>query len=433
MARIVFVQPRGELDAYGFLRMPLMGPLSLGTILKEHGHEVSVLVEGDHRALSRDGELHPSLREADVVGLSAMTPTAPRAYEIADAVHARAPGARVIIGGPHVTFLPEEALEHADVVVRGEAEPVITEALDSSGGIVQGRPVEDLDTLPIPDLGLLGRWAAKVRFMPVSTSRGCPYNCTFCSVTRMFGRRYRFRSVQAVIEEVERRVREGHRRLFFCDDNFAADRGRVIAIMEELMRRQVPVSWYAQVRAEVGLDRELVGLMARSGCGLVYVGLESANPRTLEAYNKRQSVEEMAASIQAFHEAGIGVCGMFVVGSDEDDAESLERTLRFSLQHGLEYAQFALLIPLPGTPLLEELKRKNRLVERDWRLYDGTHVVFRPLHFTCLELQKHVLSLWERFYKASTVVRRMIWRYLYRKWLRLNRSYMASLAAETAR
>jgi radical SAM superfamily enzyme YgiQ (UPF0313 family) len=231
--------------------------------------------------------------------------------------------------------------------------------------------------------------------MPVMTSRGCPHKCRFCSVTAMFGRRYRFRSPQSVIEELKWLQ---PRRVFFYDDDFCANRQRTRELLEQMLRQDVTPPWTAQVRADVARDRELVALMHRARCRRVYVGYESISPTTLAAMGKHQSVEDIVESVRVFHEHGIGVHGMFMFGSDEDDAESVQATLAFARRHEIDTVQFMALTPLPGTPVFDSLSEENRLFERDWSFYDGHHVVFLPRRLTPLALQQAICAAQERFY-----------------------------------
>jgi len=227
MAKVAFVEPRGSFNAYGYFRLPLMGSLMLGTILKETGHEVLIVRDNIRSVYDKGREkLHEKLLKADVVAISVMTSTASRAYQIADAIRKAAPKIKIIMGGPHVTYMSEEALEHSDLVVKGEGEEIILDAVNdrSLTGIVQGPAVKDLNEYPIPDFSIMSDQDKQPRATPISTSRGCPYDCVFCTVSNTFGRKYRFRDPDLVLEEIKKRVSEGHRNFFFYDDNFAANR-----------------------------------------------------------------------------------------------------------------------------------------------------------------------------------------------------------------
>ena len=367
-----------------------------------------------------------ALRKADLVGISAITSTAPRAYAIADDL--RAPwGARPFSGGTHPTALPEEALGHAPWVVRGEGEralEALVAALESRrGGGTRALPPSrtcpgDATTdssattrslrsspwndLPEPDWRLVrgadpsGRCRGGTA--PVQSSRGCPFACSFCAVTGIFGRSLRFRDVDAVVETVRPYARRRDV-VFFYDDNFAADRERTAALCEALIRARIPhFEWSAQVRADVARDPELLSLMRRSGAHTFYVGLESAAPATLQAMNKRQSLAEMRAHLTRIRSIGIRVHGMFVLGLDTDNADSVARTVQFAVDERLSSAQFLILIPLPGTQVYDALAREGRLLHQDWSQYDGHHVVFEPRKFSPHALQLAQLAAHARFY-----------------------------------
>jgi anaerobic magnesium-protoporphyrin IX monomethyl ester cyclase len=409
MASLALIEPRAPgYHVYSFAALPRLGLPALGTILTGLGHRVRIYCQGLSRLRLRD------VLEADLVGISTTTSTAPEAYRIADLC--RAHGKPVLIGGVHATFRPAEALEHADCCIVGEAESVIGEVVEQmlAGTQPQGVPsacfrlpdlsmrngdlcrVVDLDSLPFPDLGLIQGWRPG-SITPMMTSRGCPFDCTFCAVAPMFGRRYRFRSTDLVLEELRRRET---RTVFFYDDNFAADRRRTKEILEGMMRLPRPVRWMAQVRADVAEDRELVSLMKASRCDRLFIGYESISPETLQSYNKHLDPEQVLESVRVLHEHNIKVHGMFVLGADADDESSIRRTVRFALQHALDSVQFLILTPLPGTRQFELLERAKRIFVRDWSLYDGHHVVYQPLKMTAAALQQEASKAHKRFYSA---------------------------------
>jgi len=419
--RIVLIEPKSsERHVFSRWKLPRLGLVILATQLKRAGYDVKLFIE----------EVSPvdfdALFSADLVCVSTITATAPRAYEFAWA--ARRAGIPVLMGGPHVTFLTDEALQYCDYVLRGEADDVIVDlvrAIESGQGLdafpslsrcvgerVVHNPARttcvDVESLPVPDLSLIQRQKQRRptdEIVPVQTSRGCPFNCTFCSVTRMFGREYRFRSTESVMAEL--RPHKG-RYVFFYDDNFTANRARAKELLRAMIRENLGIRWSAQVRCDVAADPELLDLMARSGCYYVYVGLESVSPEALENFNKRQTVEQMEYAIRALHERGIRIHGMFIFGGDHDTSETFRRTVRFARAHQIESVQFMILVPLPGTPLLAQLEQEGRLLSRDWSLYDAHHVVFRPKNMSTLTLQVETLRAFCRFYTLWPAVRRLL-------------------------
>jgi anaerobic magnesium-protoporphyrin IX monomethyl ester cyclase len=387
--KVVFIEPRSSrTNVYSMLHMPLLGPVYLGTILKNRGHQVEIYNEDmlmpDYAKL-----------EADLVGISILTSTASRGYEIAK----KFPREKVIIGGVHASLLPQEASQHARQVVVGEAEEVITGIAEGSikDPIVYAKPIQDLDSLPQPDFSLIKGYKLASALVPISTSRGCPFDCSFCSVTKMFGRKFRFRSAENVVEEL--RLRNA-KQIFFCDDNFTAYPKRTRDLMELMLKNKIR-SWACQVRCDVAKSKDMLGLMARSGCKLVCIGFESINRKTLEAYDKKQSVEDIIHAIHSFHKKKIKIHGMFVLGSDNDDRQTVWDTFKFAVKQKIDTIQMSILTPFPGTKINQELETQKRIFSRDWSLYDGQHIVFRPKLLGAKELQINVVNAYLKFYSLS--------------------------------
>jgi len=238
----------------------------------------------------------------------------------------------------------------------------------------------------------------KLRHLPIATSRGCPHDCDFCSVVTMFGRGYRRRSNDLIMDELENRLLPLGNRIFFVDDNFAGRRKEAKQLLQMMKARSMgkKMRWYTQVTVHAARDDELLDLMKETNCTQVYVGIESINPHTLENFNKKQSLDNIKDCIRLFHKRGIRVHGMFVLGSDQDTQDTLEATVEFAKRQGIETAQFAILVPLPGTRTYNQLQ--DRIVSRDWGLYDGFHVVYEPAQMSMYELQKGVMDTWRHFY-----------------------------------
>jgi hypothetical protein len=214
-------------------------------------------------------------------------------------------------------------------------------------------------------------------------------------------------SVARVMEEI-RVVGRQARHVFFCDDNFTANRERIKELCQRIVSENLHLEWSAQVRVEAAKDPELMELMARAGCYQVFVGLESINPATLKAYNKSQTVENIKECVVNFHNHGIRVHGMFVFGAEDDDYQVIRDTVKFSRKVDLDSLQYLILTPVPGTPFFQEMEAQNRIICRDWSQYDGHFTVFQPRHFTPYELQCETIRAMKRFYSFPSVLKRLI-------------------------
>lgn len=405
--------------------LPLMGPIYLGSILKNDGHDVTIYNENIKEID------YSRIQDSDVLGISIMTSTAPRGYEIAENFRALNPKGRIIIGGVHATFLPEEAAQYADHVVKGEGELVISDLVKYGGErIVECNPVQNLDDLPFPDFSLIEGLGKPLPMTPASTSRGCPYDCTFCSVTAMFGRKYRFRSPESVIEELSRFK---HKRIFFYDDNFGANRARTKELLNLMIARGITPPWITQVRADMAKDEELVSLMAEANCSRLCIGFESVDPEVLKSYNKRQTPEDVTNCIKVLHKYGIKVHGMFISEGYSDIYHKL----------GLDSLQLSILIPIIGSRLYTSVQSARKFITEkfptDWKLYDGGHVVHWPDNMSPYEMQKQTLQALKKFYSRYNMVKfllrgkimdfgtRQMGHSIIKKWEAQNRDYLARL------
>lgn len=423
MKKIVLIETRPpDLHVFSRMALPRLGTVLLGTTLKQHGYTVKSYVESIAELDLAD------VLTADAVGISAITSTSKRSYEIAKIL--RLAGIPVFMGGPHVTYMPEEALEVCDYVVRGEADECIVDFVKAlemgegfesipglsyrkNGEVFHNKDVplcKDLDKIPNPDFsivkGMETEGVRKLCITPVMTSRGCPFDCNFCSVTGMFGQKYRFRSKERVLEELKSVMDSGSKWVFFYDDNFCANPKRTKELLHAMIKAKLTPNWTAQVRVDVAKDNELLDLMKRSGCHTVYIGLESINPETLKIYNKKQSVEDIQKCITILHKKGIRIHGMFVFGSDMDTTSTIEQTVRFAKVNDLETVQFLILTPLPGTRCYRDLNSEGRIITKDWSLYDAHHVVFEPKLMSYYELQSETFKAAKEFYSVWQIVKR---------------------------
>ncbi len=420
MKKIIFIEPKAPgFNIYSKFLLPRLGTILLATILEQEGYETEVYFE------ERQKIDWNYISSADLIGISTITATAPRAYAISRRI--KKMGIPVVFGGAHPTFIPEEALEHCDYVVRGEGEETLLElikALETKRPLTEIKGLsfrfdnqlihnpdrelcQNLDVLPIPKLSLIKGYKPASGFIlksiiPVITSRGCPYHCKFCSVTPMFGRRYRFRSSQLIIDEIKQ-YPDSH--IFFYDDNFAANRKRTKELLKMMIdQNAVPRSWSGQVRISVGDDDEILELMKKTNCDTLYIGIESINPKTLEIYHKNQNLDQIVRGIEKIRKAGIAIHGMFVLGSDEDDIKVIRKTLRFAKRLKLDTVQFMILTPLPGTDVFSVLKATNKIFTYEWDFYDGQHVVYKPARIIPSVLQIEAFRAMRKFYSWKRVI-----------------------------
>jgi len=344
-------------------------------------------------------------KEIDLVGITVLTVTAPRAYEIADNFRAR--GVKVILGGMHPSILPEEASQHADAVVIGEAEGIWPNLINDFKAnklqrVYRQRKRPSLVNLPIPRRDLFAKGAYYVT-NTISTTRGCPYSCSFCSVALFFGHTYRCRPVEEVLKEIEAL---NHRKLIgFVDDNIVGKP----KFAKELFRALLPykIKWLAQASVTIARDDELLKLAAASGCIGLLIGFESLSPANLAAMGKKVNVvDEYENVIRKIHSYGIAIHGFFILGLDEDDEDVFKRTVHFAQKMRLESAQFAWPVPYPGTALYESLDKGGRIVTKDWSQYES-NLVFEPKLMSREMLQQRRDWVWREFYSLPSIWRRV--------------------------
>ncbi len=378
------------------------------------------------------------LEGAGLVGITCHAPTFKLALSLGR--RAKAAGIPVVLGGPQVTFTYEEALESgaADFAVRGEGEETLLELADllsgrrdgglgsipglvwkdgPSGGIVVNpdRPaLEDLDALPFPALPLVDLshyrtlTVAGRQAVPIVTSRGCPFRCNFCVVPNLPQRRWRARSVENVVREMEWWNRElGFSSFVFVDDNLTVDPGRLREFCALLLEKGAPFRWWCMSRADTLVRHEdLVDLMAGAGCVTVFLGLESGSDRVLAEYGKRERVETGREAVRLLESRGIEAHASFILGSPGETREDVEATIEYALDLDPAVVQFSILTPYPGTPLFERLK--GRLVTRDWDLFDAAHAVYRHDRMEPSELERLLVKAYRRFYGRPGRIRRSL-------------------------
>ncbi len=346
--------------------------------------------------------------DADLVGLSFMTFCAPWAYEIADRFR-KEKGKPVIMGGYHATFMPDEAIQHADSICIGEAENNVPRMIeDFVAGklkpLYESEPI-DLKGLPIPNRSLI-RQSAYLVPDSLQASRGCCHHCTFCSVAAFSKYRYRTRPVDEVIEE----LKQLGRHVAFMDDNIIGAPG----FAKELFAKMIPLKkrWASQASIGLAKDDELLRLAAAAGCRMVFIGFESLSQENLRFSRKHinRGVDYRSA-IEKIHRAGIAVIGAVIFGLDGDTPSIFEQTLEFAYQTKLDLITATILTPLPGTELFAQLDSEGRIFDKDWKKYDFANVVFQPKQMSPETLQDGFRWVQSKYYSRSSVARR-IWRAL---------------------
>jgi radical SAM superfamily enzyme YgiQ (UPF0313 family) len=373
----------------------------------------------DVRLTFRDDGLDPIdlLREhdaPDLVGISVNSKTAARAYAIADAYRAR--GSRVVLGGIHVTALPDEGVAHADAVVSGEAEglweQVVADArqgkLGRSRSLLRRAVYKDDEYKPLVGLPLPRRdLAQSVRYVPfdvVQTTRGCPFPCEFCSVSTYNGTKFRFRPVPEVIAELER----CGQRILFGDDNVMIH----TKYSHELFEAMVPLRkhWVAQASLAALHRVENIDVMARAGCRALFIGFESVDDGAVRHAGKRQNKPAKYAEIvRCLADHGIAVWGSFIFGLDDDGADAFDRTVEFCLEAKVTMAVFALLTPYPGTALYKRLKAEGRLTKDAWWLssdHDTDAPFYKPATMSREVLREGWVRAWQSMYSMTSIRRR---------------------------
>ncbi len=374
--------------------------LSLTTVAALTPPEVQVALVDDN---TEKVDFHA---DVDMVGITAMTATCPRAYEIADRF--RSNGVSVVLGGIHPSVLPEEAIQHADAVVVGEAEGVWRNLLrDFENGqmkkFYRSRTRPSLKALPTPRRDLLRNKVYR-RASMVQITRGCPFDCDFCAVSSFFGRTYRFRPIPDVIRELESLE---SRFIFFADDNIVGSP----TYAKQLFRALIPlrIRWFGQGSVTMARDGELLELAARSGCWAMFIGFESLCEASLREIGKRTNlVRRYEDDVKRIHNYGIAIDGAFMFGFDHDDGDVFERTVDFAKKNRLEFTNFAILTPFPGTRLYDRLENENRIIERDWSKYTCGNVVFRPRLISEERLQAGYLWARRQFYSYSSMFQRLL-------------------------
>ena len=345
--------------------------------------------------------------DVDLVCMTATTPQIPRAAEIARLFKQR--GIPSAIGGVHATCLPDECASHFDVVCMGEAEGYIDDLMnDLALGRLKPR-YQNTRTISMEEVPFYRYDVGGGKYLPfhvLNFSRGCLFQCDFCSIQSTLGS-FRTRPVEAIVREIEE---VGVKNLWFPDATLTANPRKA----RELFRALIPlkVRWLSQITLNIAKDEEMLDLMAESGCWLVSIGFESISPINVKTARKTQNrVEDYSKVIRSLHKRGISIEGNFVFGFDEDQEDVFEQTARFIIEQGIDLPELYVLTPYPDTALYQRLKAEGRIVDDDWTHYDNTHFqylpVFQPQNMSREALRQGCLEAERMIYGVKNTLKRL--------------------------
>ncbi|MCG3150434.1 MAG: hypothetical protein PCFJNLEI_03920 [Verrucomicrobiae bacterium] len=401
MQRIVLISPKGPLYRHRggiFGRALRYKPLTLTTLatLTPPDFDVELVDEGIQDV--------PLDIEADLIGMTVITGTAMRAYELAD--HFRRRGIPVVLGGPHVTLIPEDAQPHADAIVVGYAEDTWPELLrDFAAGQMRAR-YDQSPTLSLADRAFARRELLPNRYITdavFEAQRGCLHDCEFCVVPAAWGRKLYQKPVADVVADIRQ---HGKRQILFVDLNLYADRAYAKELFEALVPLQV--QWHGLVTTMFGNDLPMLELAQRSGCRGVLMGFESISEDSLRDCKKGfNAPEDYVQIVERLHAHGIALNACFVFGADHDTTDVFLKTAQFAVDAKIDLPRFAIATPFPGTALYRRLESEGRILTRDWELYDAQHVVYQPAQMSVDELQRGAEAAWKHAYSFASIAKRL--------------------------
>jgi radical SAM superfamily enzyme YgiQ (UPF0313 family) len=370
--------------------------------------------------------------KVDLVGITAQTPVAPRAYQIAEEFKKRK--TPVVIGGVHASMLPQEALQHVDAVIVGEAEEVWPDLIEDlrKGQMKQiyaRKEFVNPSDLPLPRRDLLN----EKFYFPLKlleTTRGCPYHCDFCGVSKFFGFQYRSRPISEIERELHTLFRKGpvmnpvlkrilsllskdlpyflkRNLLYIIDSNIAGDKEFCLNLLSLL--KEFDLLWYGHAPVSIAFDQKLLEGFSQSGCIAINIGFESFSTNNLKAMGKGfNQPSRYAEAVKRIHDQGIGIMGTFIVGLDDDDPGVFQRIIDFSIDSKLDWALTFIMAPYPGTESFLRLEKEGRIFCRNWEKYDSLNVVYQPSQMSVEELEKGMRKTWKNVFSTSSIYQRIL-------------------------
>ncbi|MEB3807068.1 MAG: B12-binding domain-containing radical SAM protein [Desulfurococcales archaeon] len=428
-----------ELEIYRItgMKAPPLGLASIAAVLEKAGHKVKVIDSPTLELSLKEWLSMVKSENPDLVGMSLLTPLAPRGYRAIKALKSELPEVPVVVGGPHPSFLYEEALANgADVVVIGEGELTTLDLVDTveehgldpgalkrvkgiayrAGGdgvrLTPPRPlVMNLDELPWPARHLLPMerytlFNKPIRIAHVMASRGCPYGCIYCTTSYFWGRRIRFRSAGNVLDELEYLVnRYKVKYVAFADDELVVNKRFVREFIQGMKERGLDLPFACGARVD-HLSREFMKYLHENNCVTIYVGVESAKQETIDKIGKRITIDQVKRVFQWKKEIGAFVVGSFILGFPWETIDDMKRTVDFAVKLDPDYAQFTALTPYPGTPLFNYAKEHGLIEDWNWEHYTTIRPVMRGFHFTRKDLGRMVTYAYRKFYLRWSFISR---------------------------
>jgi len=416
---------------------PLFPPLGLAylaAVLEQNNFDVTIIdcpaCRMDHKKLKEElSSMQPAL-----VGIASMTPTVPSALESARVAKEACPDTKVVMGGPHATFADTEILTEepaVDVIVRGEGEETLLELAQNlpelrnlskirgitfkhDGEIVKtpNRPfIQNLDALPHPSYKSLPIERYRIcgkKFLPLMSSRGCPFQCSFCVASQMFGAKFRARSPKNVVDEMEWLISTyGAEGISLHDDALTLDKKRIFDICDEIISRKLKIAWGCQTRVDQ-VSKEVLAKMRRAGCNEVSFGVESGCQRILDAVKKKVSTEQSARAVRIAKEEGLFVAVSTIIGYPGETRESLKQTLDFIHTLEPDDVWLCLATPYPGTELRALIERMGWKMVTDWTLYNTMNPIFENPDLPSEEISRMRKQFYDKFYSPRYVLRQMV-------------------------
>ncbi len=414
------------------VRAPPLGLAYIAAVLEREGHKVSIIDAPTLELSTKETVKEIMSRNPDLVGISAVTPTVKGGYAIANMIKEEDPDIPVVMGGPHVSFMFEEALANgADYVVIGEGEETTRELvsfLEEGEGDIKGikglayvdvdgyvrvnqpRPlIKNIDELPEPARHLLPMdkytlFDKPIKIIHIMASRGCPYGCIYCTTSYFWGRRYRVRSVQKVVDEIERAMEKYKTNIVvFSDDELTLIKRWVYALVDEIKARGLDITFTCGSRVS-SINPDMLRRLKSVGCTTIYYGVESYKDEDIEKIGKRIKIEQVVNAIKWTREAGIESAGSFILGFPWQTVEDMKNTVRFAKKLGVDYAQFTVATPYPGTPLYYQAVKDNLIEITDWDYYTTIYPVMRGYHFERKVLFKLLSWAYRSFYLRPSFI-----------------------------